>query len=103
MSTLAPVDCRRLPAKRPLPWDREWCLAPNSRAPAMLRARNLPGEPLRASTYQYAPGMLLYRKALTGKTRRYRHAPIAYGSFSRLTYAKVGRLDFFCKQMYSRS
>ena len=28
----------------------------------MLRARIWPGEPLRASTYQYAPGMLLYRR-----------------------------------------
>ena len=28
----------------------------------MLKARSLPGEPLRASIYQYAPGMLLYRR-----------------------------------------
>ena len=62
LSTLAPVDGRRLPARRPQPWDRAWGLAPGGRAPAMLRARNLPGEPLRASTYQYAPGMLLYRR-----------------------------------------
>ena len=30
----------------------------------MLRARNLPVGPLRASTYQYAPGMLLYRRGV---------------------------------------
>ena len=62
LSTLAPVDGRRLPARRPLPWDRDWGLAPGGGAPATLRARSLPGEPLRASTYQYALGMLLYRR-----------------------------------------
>ena len=38
----------------------------------MLRARSLPGETLRASTYQYAPGMLLHRRG----TEDWQDAPV---------------------------
>ena len=72
LCTLLPADLRRLPQRRPPPWDRGWGLANGGRAPAMLRARNRPGEPIRASTYQYGPGMLLYQRG-TG----WQDAPLA--------------------------
>ena len=42
LSTLAPADVRRLPQRRPDPWDHGWGLAPGGQAPAMLRARSRP-------------------------------------------------------------
>ena len=62
LSTLPPASVCRPAGRRPPPWDRGWGLAPGGAAPAMLRARGGPGEPLQASTYQYAPGMLLYQR-----------------------------------------
>jgi len=61
-STL-PAGGGLVPTRRPVPWDQGWLpLVPSQRAATtMTRARGSPGEPLRASTYQYAPEHLLYQ------------------------------------------
>ena len=60
LTTLPPTTGRPMLQRRPEPWDPRWGVAPGRRASAMLRARNRPGEPIRVSTYQYAPTMLFY-------------------------------------------
>ena len=60
-STLPPVPAPRV-SPRPSPWDRGWAPRPHHELPAMLRAGNRPREPLRASTYQYAPRALVYQQ-----------------------------------------
>ena len=50
------------PRARPHPWDPGWYRWSRDPPPTMLRARSDPAEPIRASTYQYAPRHLLFQR-----------------------------------------
>ena len=64
MSTLPKGEGRWRPDRRPEPWEQGWAPRHPDEMPTMLRARNRDGqEPLRTSTYQYAPSRLVYSTA----------------------------------------
>ena len=64
MSTLPMPQGLWKPMLRPSPWDRGWEHRHPAAMPTMLTARSAEGQPVRASTWHYAPQHLLYRRDL---------------------------------------
>ena len=62
LSSLPWVEPRVWPPRRQAPWDRGWAPRGQGAMPTMLRSRNRGVGPLRASSYQYVPRFLLYKR-----------------------------------------